>query len=83
MAQPIEFEIGANIAVQFMQRVHEGVDGWSLIPLEEQDDPRYASFFLHRQNIEDGKPVSVEIVLKEDGTWSAFMAIDPVPEPNR
>lgn len=71
----VEFEAGASIANDYINKLHLDEQPYSLHPVGEQP-PEAKRFILHQQ----GKGVaSMEIVLHENGTWTSLMTV-PVHE---
>ena len=66
----IEFEIGASVANEYIGKIHAEEQVYVLAPHDEQ--PSYCKRFLLHQ---DSALVTTEIILHENGTWTAIMTL--------
>lgn len=67
----VEFETGASIANEYINKLHLDEQHYSLHPIDEQP-PEAKRFILHQQ----GEGVAcMEIVLHENGTWTSLMTV--------
>lgn len=72
----IQIEVGPKIATEIMSAIHENIpERWRLVPQDQWHNDRLVAFDLKRLDVDQA--VDLEIILKDDGTWSAVMAIDP------
>ena len=71
----IQIEVGPKIATEIMCVIQNAPEQWRLVPQDQWHNDRLVAFDLKRLDVDQA--VELEIILKDDGTWSAVMAIDP------